>query len=158
MEYGRAFMAGKNRSCPSSAEKKCKASYTHRFFCLSQCHQKIIPRNDKEKDLLLEAGLGEKRITIPDIDISADEFRDILMKQFPKLKDGGGFIFAKCRSNSKVLEPLPSLCVTSPRILRDRVGNVRTYIIPLQKTLDLIGSNECQSPVSSTNMLFSIVS
>ncbi len=80
--------------------------------------------NDLSNTNQLEAGLGEKRITIPDIDISADEFRDILMEQFPKLKDEGGFIFAKCRSNSKVWETLPSLCVTSPRILRDRVGNL----------------------------------
>ena len=46
-------------------------------------------------------------------------------------------MFAKCRSNSRVLEPLSALCLTSPRILRDRIGSARTYILPMQRNLDL---------------------
>ena len=42
----------------------------------------------------------------------------------------------ECKSNSHRLEILSSLCLTSPRFLKDSVGNARTYIIPLQKDLD----------------------
>ena len=137
-EFGKVFL-GKRRSKqrPCVPEKKNKTSYTHRFICLNECNQKIVPKKDTEKNLLLEAGLGERKITIPDIDISSEEFRDLLFEEFPKLKEGGGVMFAKCRSNSRVLEPLSSLCLTSPRVLRDRVGSVRTYIFPLQKDLKL---------------------
>ena len=153
VEFGQAFMGRKRKQHLSySAEKKNKVSYTHRFFCLNECNQKVVPKNDKEKDSLLEAGLGEKRITIPDIDISGEEFRKLLLEEFPKLREGGGFMFAKCKSNSKVLEPLSPLCLTSPRVLRDRVGSVRTYIFPLQRNLDLLSSNECSSAVSSTDV------
>ena len=101
--------------------------------------------------MLLEAGLGERKITIPDIDISSEEFRDLLFEEFPKLKEGGGFMFAKCRSNSRVLEPLSSLCLTSPRMLRDRVGSVRTYIFPLQKDLKLSSTNKSVPAVSDVS-------
>ena len=49
------------------------------------------------------------------------------------LKDAGGFIFAKCRSNSRQLDGLSPHYLTSPKLLRDRVGNARTYIIPIVK-------------------------
>ena len=55
--------------------------------------------------------------------MNGEEFHDILFKEFLKLNDGGGFILAMCKSNGRYLEPLSSLCLTSPRILRDRVGN-----------------------------------
>lgn len=121
----------------SLTKKRKKTTYTHRFVCLNQCDQESIPTTDKEKDSLLEAGLGERKITIEDIDMNGEEFRGLLFQEFPKLKDGGGFSFNKCRNNTRLLEPLSSLCLSSPRILRDRVGNARTYILPLQRDLDL---------------------
>jgi len=60
----------------------------------------------------LEAGLGEKKVVISDVDVSAQGFREELYEAFPKLKDAGGFMFAKCKSNSRCLEPLSSLCLT----------------------------------------------
>ena len=151
-EFSKVFL-GKRRSKqrPCVPEKKNKTSYTHRFICLNECNQKIVPKKDTEKNLLLEAGLGERKITIPDIDISSEEFRDLLFEEFPKLKEGGGFMFAKCRSNSRVLEPLSSLCLTSPRVLRDRVGSVRTYIFLLQKDLKLSSTNKSVPAVSNVS-------
>ena len=93
--------------------------------------------------------MGEKKITIPDIDISSNDFHDFILEEFPKLKEGGGFMFAKCRSNSRVLEPLSALCLTSPRILRDRIGSARTYILPMQRNLDLSSVAELPPGVSS---------
>ena len=149
-DFGRAFLQNKRRSSslPYSQGRKATTSYTHRFVCLSNYNQETIPRTDKEKDTLLEAGLGEKKITIPDIDITSEDFRDFILEEFPKLKDGGGFMFAKCRLNSRILEPLSSLCLTSPRRLRDRVGSTRTYILPLQRDLNLSSVTELPPGVS----------
>ena len=121
--------------------KRAVRTWMHKFVCLSCCAQDIIPTTDREKDALLEAGLGEKKIVIEDVDCSGEEFRELLHAAFPKLKDSGGFIFAKCKCNSQFLEPLSSMCLTSPRRLQERIGNSRTYIIPLQRDLNLAPVN-----------------
>ena len=124
--------------CRNTQKKRCLAvGWTHTFYCLSECQQSIIPCSNYERDVLLEAGLGEKRVFIPDIDASAEEFRSVLFKTFPKLKDAGGYAFGKCKANSKQIELLSSYCLTSPQILRSRVSNTRTYIIPMQRNLSL---------------------
>ena len=140
--FAQVFLRGRKRvSCGDNTEDQRKHSHsnswTHTFYCLSQAGQGFIPSTNEERDLLMEAGLGEKKITIPDLDVSGDNFRTILYDAYPKLKHAGGYTFAKCKANSKYIEPLSGYCLTSPRILRDRVGNTRTYIIPMQKDLDL---------------------
>lgn len=143
--FKNSFLRGKNKCLsPPPKRAKCVTPWTHRFVCLSRCDQDAMLTTDREKDALLEAGLGEKNITIPDIDASAEEFRAALLKAYPKLKKGGGFLFAKGKSGGRSLEVLSSLCLTSPRILRDRVGNARTYIIPLQRDLSM--SVVCELP------------
>ena len=69
--------------------------------------------------------------------LDADEFRDLLYEAYPKLKHGGGFQFFKCAPNSRRLEPLSSATLSSPSMLKSRVGNARTYIRPLQRDLDM---------------------
>lgn len=49
-----------------------------------------------ERQALLEAGLGEKKISIGNIDCNAEEFREKLLEEFPKLKEGGGFELLRC--------------------------------------------------------------
>ena len=98
--------------------------------------------SNREQDLLLEAGLGEKNV-------GRDEFRLILHKAFPKLSEASGFMFGKGKKNSKYIEILSPYCLTSPRILRDRVGNARTYIIPMQKDLSLSASVKIEEEVST---------
>ena len=122
-------------------------SWTHKFMCLEKRAQGVIPTTDREKDALFEAGLGEKSLTIADIDCDYAAFRGLLIEAFPKLEDSGGFLFAKCRPNSRTLEPLSSTCLTSPRLLKERVGNAKTYIVPLQKDLDMTSVQELPSGV-----------
>ena len=43
------------------------------------------------------AGLGEK-IVVPDVDCTTEEFHEILMQSFPKLRNGGGFELLRCAS------------------------------------------------------------
>ena len=91
-DFSQSFFSRKRKECHSPNNLKQNArkttTYTHRFVCLSKCNQDAIPTTDKEKDALLEAGLGEKKIVIPDIDMNGEEFRDILLEEFSKLKDG----------------------------------------------------------------------
>ena len=57
-----------------------------------------------------------------------DGIKDI---EFPRLQDGGGFQLLKGVANSRSLEPLLKLVHT---VLRQRVGQGRTYIRPIQRT------------------------
>jgi hypothetical protein len=129
-EMKNLFPAAKRRGGPSVAWK-------HRFVCLPYKDQGKIPTTDLEKDNLLKCGLGEKVIEFTDLDISADEFKQIILEEFPKLRDGAGYLFYKCKPNSRKLEPLSVAALSSPVMLKDRVGTARTYICPIQQDLDL---------------------
>ena len=75
----------------------------------------------------------------------------MLYEAYPKLKDGGGFQFFKCAPNSRCLELLSSTTLSSPSILKSRVGNARTYIRPIQRDLDLSFTADLPTGVSSSN-------
>ena len=109
--------------------------WKHKFICLTNCNQQRIPTTDAEKDKLLMAGLGEKEVDFTDLELSAVEFRDLLYHHFPNLQQGGGFQFFKCKANSRLLEQLSSTTLSSPSMLKSRVGNSRTYIRPIQQNL-----------------------
>ena len=55
-----------------------------------------------KRDLLIEAGLGPKIFSVP-LCSSGEEFREIILSKFPKLKDGGGFDLLRCIPNTKHL-------------------------------------------------------
>ena len=112
-------------------------SWAHTFVCLDTTDSTVIPKKSSEKDRLIAAGLGEKRILFSDIDCSSDCFREILYENFPRLRAAGGYQFFKCAPNSRQLEeqPLSSLSLRSPRDL-SRCGCSCTYIRPLQRNLD----------------------
>lgn len=62
--------------------------------------------------------------------------------EFPKLKHGGGFELCRCLPNSRQLDVLTAITHSSPSILKDRVGNSRTYLRPLQQDLDMDSIHE----------------
>lgn len=132
---------------------KCdRSAWKHRFVCLAFCGQCRIPTSDFEKDQLLEAGLGEKEVEFVSLDMAFDEVKDVLFDVFPRLKDGGGFQFLKGVSNSRSLEPLSKAVYTSLRVLKQRVGQGRTYIRPVQRDLDLSPIFIAPERVSCLNM------
>ena len=90
----------------SSNKGKKPRSWTTKFFCLSNRDSLKVPCGLQERDDLVQAGLGEKKVVIPDIDCSQKEFYDVLIKTFPKLQGIGGFDLLRCIPNSKELEPL----------------------------------------------------
>ena len=126
-----------NYSAPSAKRKKSVDKWKHKFFCLAFRDQERIPTTDGEKDELLQAGLGEKEITFCNLNMSAESFRDLLQDHFPQLRDSGGYHLCKCKPNSRELEVLSKFAHSSPEALKQRVGNAKTYIRPLQKDLDL---------------------
>lgn len=114
-----------------------KAVWRHKFVCVAYRDQERIPTTDWEKDELFQAGLGEKEISFTTLDMNATEFKGLLLESFPRLKDGGGYQLMKGLPNSRNLEVLSMAVHTSPNLLKQRVGNSRTYIRPIQKDLDL---------------------
>ena len=137
---------GRKGKCPlferQPAVKRSKqASWTHNFVCLANSNQTKPPTAGWEHELLLKAGLGEKKISFSNIDSSPEEYRDKLCSVFPKLMEAGGFEFMRCCSNSRMLEPISSTAMQSPRATNDRVGRSKVYIRPMQKDL-------CTKPVN----------
>ena len=134
-------MAGKRQRLKDEVNKSFKKAkskiWKHRFVCLGYFDQPKIPTTDTEKDDLFRAGLGEKEIEFSSLQMSSEEFRDILYSAYPKLKDGGGFELCRCIANSRNLEVLSTMAHSSPHHLKERVGNARTYIRPLQCDLNL---------------------
>ena len=117
--------------------QKSEKAWRHRFVCLGYRDQDRIPTTDYEKDLLYQDGLGEKEVAFPSLEMDSASFKELILTTFPKLSDGGGFLFLKCLPNSRKLEILSTTVYTTPSILKQRVGNSRTYIRPIQKDLDL---------------------
>ena len=52
------------------------------------------------------------------MDMSADEFKEIVFEAFPKLRDTGGYQICKCVPNSRKLDQLSSRVLASPLLLK----------------------------------------
>ena len=126
-----------------------KVAWRHRFVCLATRDQEKIPTTDCEKEILYQAGLGEKEVSFKSLELDTDEFKEVLLNTFPTLKHGGGFQLLKCIPNSRKLEVLSMAVHKSPSMLKQRVGNARTYIRPIQKDLEL-------TPIESDDAVRSI--
>jgi len=130
-----------NDSKLASTSKKAKrAAWKHQFVCLAYCQQKKVPTTKGEREKLFEAELGRKEIEFPTLEMDASAFREVLYEAYPKLREGGGFRLCRCIPNSRELEPLSMHVLSSPHLLKEMVGQARTYIVPLQRDLDLTPS------------------
>ena len=92
------YKLGKRRKMSALAPppvKKC-ASWSTRFVCLANTDADHVPCTVAQKEVLVEAGLGEQKVDIPDVDCSPKEFQEQLIKAFPKLKSSGGFELLRC--------------------------------------------------------------
>ena len=68
---------------------KPKETWMHTFICIAEADHCLIPIRE-EKIVLEEAGIGEKKITFDKYG-EYEHFQSSLLKEFPKLKEGGGF-------------------------------------------------------------------
>lgn len=71
------------------------------------------------------------------MELDVNEFKEVILEEFPKLRDGGWYMLFKCTPNTRTLEPLSETVLSSPKVLKERVGTSRTYIRHLQQDLDL---------------------
>ena len=92
----------------SSRGKKSrgKPAWKHTFVCLAYHDQERIPTTELEKDELFEAGLGVHEVEFDSLDLTAEDFCDVMCESYPQLKGCGGYMFFKCTPNSRKLEPL----------------------------------------------------
>ena len=75
---------------------------------------------EEELDEVYHAGLGLKKITVPDMNtISNSSLRGIIMDNIPSLREAGVFDFLRCIPNAKRLEPFSEVAQTNPRILQE---------------------------------------
>ena len=75
-----------------------KVAWRHKFFCLSDTDQEKSPTCEADKEELFQTGLGEKEICFEDVNISQDEFHEVILENYPRLRKGGGFRFLKGKS------------------------------------------------------------
>ena len=112
-------------------------SWTVKMVCLASPTDTRVPTTIAAKEVLIEAGLGEKKIAIPDIEMSHDEFWSLIAGYFPKLEGCGGFELLRCVANSRCLESISPKIARSPKLLRAVAGTSKIYIRPVQQDLDI---------------------
>ena len=81
---------------------------------------------------------------VPEISCTEDEFNDLILGSFPRLKECGGYELMRCIPNSKHLEIISSRIAQSPKLLKTIVGNGQVFI---QKDLCHVPDESiCSSP------------
>ena len=131
--------AKKNRYVPFFQPKE---TWTHNF-CLLGCVSDDISPSKDEIVLLQKAGLGKRKIVFPNKNADHDGFMNILEKEYPKIKEGGGIELLRAvgggggQRKLEVLSPGPQ--GYSITYLRNNIciGQATIYLRPLQKDLDL---------------------
>ena len=140
VEQRRNF-AGKRRNSSAAAFRPGKRpklnSWTHKFYCLAESEETRVPSSSMQRNELVLAGLGERKVTVADVDCSPQEFQETLLTVFPKLRKGGGFELLKCSASTRQLEVIPFSISNSPSLLRSWIGTARIYLRPIQLNLDL---------------------
>ena len=126
-------------------------------MCLS-CTDTLKVPNAVYKCLLEAAGLGEKKLVIPDIYSTAIEFNEDLIKIFPKLRDAGGFEFLRCVPNSRDLELIDYKASMDLRVLKQKVGSGRLYIRPIQKGISMDPIHVSEEPPEKVCVLHNAAS
>lgn len=117
-------MSSSFRGPPSKKSKsEKKVAWWHKFVCLTYCDQERIPSTDAEKDKLFKACLVEKEVCFLSLDIDGATFKELLLESFSRLREGGGYQLLKGLSNSRNLEVLSLAVHTSPKMLKQCVGN-----------------------------------
>lgn len=99
------------------------------------------------KRILIEAGLGEKRLVLAK-NKDAENLRDALLEHYPKLKDAGGYELMRSSSRT-LLEtiPIPSYGYTTHYLSDESgLGSAICYIRPLQGQLSVDVEDRSEVP------------
>ena len=99
---------------PEAPNKEVGMRY---FFCLSNKEAIRVPCSSTDRESLLKAGLGEKKVLIPHISCSPEEFNKVIQSAFPKMHGCGGFDLLRCIQNTKDLDVISAENSQSPKLL-----------------------------------------
>ena len=107
-----------------------------------------------EREQLLDAGLGEHKLTFNDLDCSAEEYKKVLIDNFPKLCDSGGYELMRCCPNSRLLECISASALQSPQSTQERVGRSKVYIRPILDVTPVENEENFESKVRKSSVVF----
>jgi hypothetical protein len=128
--------ASTNHHAKAPKRRKSVKEISIKFFCLASTTQRDVP-NNYEKQQLLVAGLGEKKVTLQANSTSSDVVA-ALKETYPKLTDGGGYEFMYAKASSRQLSVIDEgENGYTIEFLKQFVGQGRVYIRPIQCDLDL---------------------
>ncbi len=139
----------------SKAKGNKGPSWTVKLVCLSSKDAYRVPCSVAEREALVQAGLGEKKVVIPDVNCSAEEFKAMITAAFPKLQGCGGFELLRCIPNSKEMEVISPTVSQSPRLLKSVVGSGRVFIRPIQQDLQM--DIDTSLPTSAEVMICEVI-
>ena len=86
-----------------------KETWTHDMCVLNKINANVTPTKEELERLRL-AGLGRKKLVFPSKNANFQEFANILVEKYPKLKDGGGFQLLRAIGGGggvRSLDPIP---------------------------------------------------
>ena len=132
-----------------------RRSWSSKFVCLADKDQHHVLSSVGAKEILVQAGLGEKKVELYE-DFSAYEFQQKIIQSFPKLQNAGGFELMRCIANSRQLEPISVMVAKSPLLLKKVIGNGRIYVRPIQKNLDTTPADDDMSPSTPEASIYHI--
>lgn len=127
---------GSSSSTRRGTNRAISKQWNIKMFCLSDRNCVRVPCTPSSREVLIEAGLGPKTFSVP-LCSNGEEFREMILSNFPKLRDGGGFDLLRCISNTKHLDVISPSVAMNAKLLKAAVGNGRVYVRPIQKNLDL---------------------
>ncbi|CAB4036525.1 Hypothetical predicted protein, partial [Paramuricea clavata] len=128
--------ASTNHHAKALKRRKSVKEISIKFFCLASTTQRDVPNND-EKQQLLVAGLGEKKVTLQ-ADSTSSDVVAALKETYPKLTDGGGYEFMYAKASSRQLSVIDEgENGYTIEFLKQFVGQGRVYIRPIHCDLDL---------------------
>ena len=105
-ELSQAFKRKSGAATNTIGKRSKRTAWKHTFVCLAFYSQRKIPTTESNRDELFEAGLGRKEIEFTSLDLEPKDFRELIYETFPKLREGGGYQFCRCKPNSRELQPL----------------------------------------------------
>ena len=115
-----------------------KETWTHEFCCVPYTFQNTTPSMN-QLEMLKRVGHGKKKIVFSNRTFGHEEVCEELFKQFPQLKNVGGFTLhrAKHGGQGRPLVPLQTKWYGIKNLKDAGVGSACIYIKPLQKSFDL---------------------
>ena len=138
--FGPSTSFQRHASCTPARQRtkkrKTEKDVTVKFFCLASTTQHNVP-NCEEKQYLLVAGLGEKKVSLPEV-ANANDLTIALKETYPKLQDSGDYELLHARPSSRELNLIhEGEKGYTIDFLKRFVGQGRVYIRPIECDLDL---------------------